>query len=366
MTTLHGAPLPKDFEDNAPLPAAEFNAVKNYWVTDELPDTAEDGDVVFVIESDPVGDGLPGIGGWAKVQSVSGVVEEKTFNDGDITWKVYKFTDDGFVTCSEAGLVEVLAVGSGGAGTGSGNHRLGGGGGGVIQQLTKLEAIPNPVVVGKGENQNAGQCSYVGDALAVFGGYGGASSGASSGAYDLARPPYVRVVPGQGHFGHAVGSGGGGGADGPGTSTEGGPGRVINFDGDGDVEYGRGGEPEYKSVQAPGIGQGGYAWAGGAGGPYEGGDGILMVRVPEQNAARVVMNVHGWNNYASVENGVVTSVNKVPDNVPYTTAVDEIPCGPEVTEGWNYDGSEFVAPEPDYSEQIKELEETLKNLRSAK
>jgi len=78
------------------------------------------------------------------------------------------------------------------------------------------------------------------------------------------------------------------------------------------------------------------------------------------------MNVHGWNNYASVENGVVTSVNKVPDNVPYTTAVDEIPCGPEVTEGWNYDGSEFVAPEPDYSEQIKELEETLKNLRSAK
>jgi len=164
MTTLHGAPLPKDFEDNAPLPAAEFNAVKNYWVTDELPDTAEDGDVVFVIESDPVGGGLPGIGGWATVQSVSGAVEEKTFNDGDITWKVYKFTDDGFVTCSEAGLVEVLAVGSGGAGTGSGNHRLGGGGGGVIQQLTKLEAIPNPVVVGKGENQNAGQCSYVGDA----------------------------------------------------------------------------------------------------------------------------------------------------------------------------------------------------------
>lgn len=70
--------------------------------------------------------------------------------------------------------------------------------------------------------------------------------------------------------------------------------------------------------------------------------------------------------FATVENGVVTSVNKTPDNIPYTTAVDEVSCGPEVAEGWNYDGSEFIAPEPDYSEQIKELEETLKNLRSAK
>jgi hypothetical protein len=50
MTELYGKQLPPDFKDNEKLTAAEFNAVKNYWVTDELPDTAEDGDVAFVIE----------------------------------------------------------------------------------------------------------------------------------------------------------------------------------------------------------------------------------------------------------------------------------------------------------------------------
>ncbi len=51
MTTLYGNPVPPDFNDGEELSAAEFNAVKNYWVTDELPDTAEDGEVAFVIES---------------------------------------------------------------------------------------------------------------------------------------------------------------------------------------------------------------------------------------------------------------------------------------------------------------------------
>jgi hypothetical protein len=93
---------------------------------------------------------------------------------------------------------------------------------------------------------------------------------------------------------------------------------------------------------------------------------VVIVRVPAANAEGVVLTRHGWLNFATVENGVVTSVNKTPDNLPYTAAVDEVPCGPEVSEGWNYDGSEFVAPEPDYSEQIKQLEETLQTLRGAK
>ena len=299
---------------------------------------------VKVHPDDAGGGELPGIGGWATVSAAGGTVEEKTYNDGNITWKVYKWTDDGTITCSEAGLVEVLAVGSGGSGTGSGTYRLGGGAGGVTQELTHLEAIENPVVVGKGKNQSAGDSSYVGTATGVFGGYGGSNSGASSGASQSATPAYVRIVPGQGNFGHAGGHGGGGGADGEGTSTEGGPGRVINFDGDGDVEYGRGGEPEYKSEDAPGIGQGGYAWAGGAGGPYAGGDGILMVRVPQENASSVVVTAHGWASFALVNDGVVTDVVKVPDNQPVNLEADWLACPSVVSAGWGYADGEFVSP----------------------
>ena len=81
MATLHGAPLPKDFEDNNPLTAAEFNAVKDYWVVDELPDTAEDGDVVFVIGDKPVGGELPGLGGWATIEEVSGTFTKHIYGD---------------------------------------------------------------------------------------------------------------------------------------------------------------------------------------------------------------------------------------------------------------------------------------------
>ena len=50
MTTLYGGPMPPDFTDGEQLTAAGFNAVKNYWVIDgELPEDAEDGDVVFSI-----------------------------------------------------------------------------------------------------------------------------------------------------------------------------------------------------------------------------------------------------------------------------------------------------------------------------
>ena len=287
---------------------------------------------------------LPGIGGWATVSAASGTVEEKTYNDGNITWKVYKFTDDGSVTCSTEGLVEVLAVGSGGAASASGTYKLGGGAGGVTQELTQLEAIENPVIVGKGENSGPGDSSYVGTATGIFGAYGGSSSGASSGAIGSARPAYVRIVPGQGHFGHAVGHGGGGGAEGEGTSTEGGPGRVINFDGDGDVEYGRGGEPEYKGEQAPGIGQGGYAWNGSPGGPYPGGDGIVLVRVPAENAASVSLNVYGWESFALVDDGVVTDVVKVPDNQPRTMEEGWLACPNMVRVGWEYVDGEFVSP----------------------
>jgi hypothetical protein len=59
----YGNPLPPDFEDGKPLTAAQFNAVKNYWVTDVLPEydpddpdsvEIQDGDVVFVIGDEPV------------------------------------------------------------------------------------------------------------------------------------------------------------------------------------------------------------------------------------------------------------------------------------------------------------------------
>jgi len=315
MTTLHGAPLPEDFENNAPLPADAFNAVKNYWVTDELPDTAEDGDVVFVVESDPFDPnatpGLPGLDGWATLDEVSGRFTRH--NDGD--WVAYEFTDNGTIKTS-GGIVDALLVGGGSYRTSVPRFC-----GGRVNEGLLLIGESHTITVGKGQRTQS----------ATWG-----SGSAISGVVEQGPVPY----PATGGF---VGAG-------PSTTVNNGgiPSSITGSE----VIY-----------AAHSLGTPGGSTATNA---SVGLDGVVVIRVPKEYADNVTENYFRWLNFATVENGVVTSVNKTPDNIPYTTAVDEIPCGPEVAEGWNYDGSEFVAPEPDYSEQIKELEETLKNLRSAK
>jgi hypothetical protein len=341
MTELYGNPLPPDFKDNEKLTAAEFNAVKNYWVTDELPDTAEDGDVVFVIEGDAVGGGLPGIGGWATIEEVSGDYTKHTYDD----WVAYEWTGDGTVTTS-GGLVDSLLVGQGGLQHDSG---AGGGGGGAFQSLINVGTVEDISVEtrsGIPGNQvylKAGGPSSLGNWQVAGGGTGYANGNLSGNGFAPAAP-----------------AGPGGGAGGKGTNTYPGPGMKSSITGS-EVEYGRGGWKDTPATSNPGEG------GGGSGGQnIWGNPGRVIIRVPKEYAPSVQENRHGWLHFATVENGVVTSVNKTPDNLPYTAAVDEVPCGSEVSEGWNYDGSEFVAPEPDYSDQIKQLEEQLQTLRGAK
>ena len=171
--TEYGAPLPKDFKDNDILTAAEFNAVKNYWVTDELPETAENGDVVFVVESDPFDPnatpGLPGIGGWATITDVSGVyIKHPVYEDGGMDWVAYEWTGAGTLTTS-GGLVETLLVSGGGGGfqdiTGAGS---------VYDGIVKLPSEANPLDVTPGgagvwdSNQSAvGKPSGIGDVIST-------------------------------------------------------------------------------------------------------------------------------------------------------------------------------------------------------
>jgi hypothetical protein len=410
MTELYGNQLPPEFNDGNKLTAAEFNAVKNYWVTDELPEDApdtpedekiQDGDVVFVIESDPVGGGLPGIGGWATIEEVTGTYKNPRYeyNDGPggvggTDWVAYEWTDDGTVKTS-GGLVDALIVGGGGSGGGATDSMGGGpgcGGAGAFRRdIAQLSGTVDVVVGAGGVGSNSsrscydGENSSLGNLVALGGGRGaltnsgtstinpGASGGGSA---------YLNggrgISQGMGNNGGSVwngsqGGGGGGAATPAGAAGQGGDGFIDSITGE-PVGYAGGGWCNAAGAPPVDFGAGhssngtsGRAGSGSGGTAQgSGGSGVVIIRVPKEYAPSVQENRHGWLNHATVEDGVVTSVNKTPDNLPYEASADEVPCGPEVAEGWNYDGSEFVAPEPDYSDQIKQLEETLQTLRGAK
>ncbi len=146
MTTLYGGPMPPDFTDGEQLTAAGFNAVKNYWIIDgELPETAEDGDVVFSIgEASDIRPELAGVGGWTHITEVEAPTNDIAPYEADgVTWKAYSWENPkvmsagptqnatrdllGSITLTEDGLIEVLIV----AGGGSGYSNAGGGGAGV-------------------------------------------------------------------------------------------------------------------------------------------------------------------------------------------------------------------------------------------
>ena len=81
---------------------------------------AEDGCVIIATVTNDPSDWnppgqLPGVGGWATVQSITGSAGTRyTYNDGVMDWVAYEFTDDGTLTKSE-GLADVLLI-SGGSG----------------------------------------------------------------------------------------------------------------------------------------------------------------------------------------------------------------------------------------------------------
>ena len=310
--------------------------------------------------------GLPGLGGWATITAVSGVYTPHRYNDGPggvggTDWVAYEFTDDGTITTSD-GLVDLLLVGAGGernavttASLGPGGRSGAGNGGGLVTGLWEVTAAPHDITVGTTAANNSAQSGSptTFDAITIpapGGGYAGSNRRGSS-----ALATFVGMGNGAPGFKSSI----------TGTETEYGRGGYLGSSGTDGWTHDNITPSEMPSTAGT-FGWGGsvypYDTAGGGHG-HPATPGVVIIRVPAANATVTRENPHGWLNFATVENGVVTSVNKTPDNVPYTTAVDEIPCGPEVAEGWNYDGSEFVAPEPDYSEQIKELEEMLKNLR---
>ena len=166
MATLHGAPLPEDFEDGKELTAAAFNAVKDYWVVDELPDTAVDGDVVFVIGDSPVGGSgeLPGVGGWADVTAVTGTGTKYEYTANGQDWSAFEWTADGSVTTSE-GLLDALLV-SGGMGYMT-NLSNSGGGGSIVTNIVEITGDSHAIEIGVGKPAGNNFEQYTGTPTSV-------------------------------------------------------------------------------------------------------------------------------------------------------------------------------------------------------
>jgi hypothetical protein len=315
--------------------------------------------------------GLPGIGGWATIEEVSGTYNKYPYNDGEMDWVAYEWTDDGTVTTS-GGLVDALVVNSGGGI--STRTDLGGHGGAVLRAIYDISSSSDNVVGGP----EGTYVTSIGIGTSIpdhnrsevwWSTFGKEDNGDINGKENDGVLGYELPIHGKGH----------------GLRTDGlgvlddilGPNDVRGYGGGGGGDFaGQAGYPKPKYDAIYGGGNpprpnsgGGYGSGTSSSRPPDNGlgsRGVVIIRVPAANAQGVSETRHGWLNFATVENGVVTSVNKAPDNLPYTAATDEVPCGPEVSEGWNYDGREFVAPEPDYSDQIKQLEEQLQTLRGAK
>lgn len=164
MTTLHGGPMPPDFTDGEQLTATAFNAVKNYWVIDgELPENAEDGDVVFVI-GEVTGGELPGIGGWSDITAVTGSGTKYSYTADGQDWSCFEWTTDGSVTTTD-GLVDSLLV-SGGMGY-MNNLSNSGGGGSIVTNILKIADGEHVIEIGEGKPAGNNFEQYTGTPTSV-------------------------------------------------------------------------------------------------------------------------------------------------------------------------------------------------------
>ena len=284
MTTLYGGPMPPNFTDGEQLTAAGFNAVKNYWIVEgELPETAEDGDVVFAIGDVAGGDVLPGVGGWATISEVeSPDIDVPIYTDAEgIQWKAYIWTNPkvmtaggatnptrdlrGSITLAEEGLIEVIVC----AGGGSGFSNAGGGGaGGVIATVVYTMAGKHEIYVGSGSQSTT------------------PGGGSSVGPIGMGGGSYRSSGDSGNGFSGVSGTTPGAGAAGPPYMDDGdwvpGPGIPLDWaDGETVVVYGLGGEESTSPSQPPGYGTGGtFQPSSDTGVYYPGANGVVLVRVP--------------------------------------------------------------------------------------
>lgn len=219
------------------------------------------------------------------------------------TYRVHKFTSSSDITFDQAGYVDVLIVGGGGAGGASYNYDMGGGGGagGLIERYNHyVDATTYSVNVGAGGTPSNGAVisargsdSSFGNIVAFGGGRGGnryatydrtymdgASGGGGADNSDLGGSS----ISGQGFDGGMAGSdisGGGGGAGGSGgapgigfSTCFGGDGRPTYFDNDTGDWMAGGGAGSYRSGARDqrGIASGGRG-GGGNGGTNGDGEG---------------------------------------------------------------------------------------------
>jgi hypothetical protein len=246
-----------------------------------------------------------------------------TYTDSGIDYKYITYNASGTLTCTVAGLADVLIVG---AGAGGGDSQGGGGGGGgVIAQSVFLDVSTYTVTIGgggaAGTSGNAGAFgtySALGRNVSIFGGGGGgsttlrsgrssaATSGGGSGPNNAINPDLIGTSQGQkGGNGASNVCGGGGGASGVGgngvASTSSGNGGAGISSSLNNTATGYGGGGGGGSLSGPGgtgtdgggnggantvAGSAGSANRGGGGGGGgnsalggAGGSGIVIVRV---------------------------------------------------------------------------------------
>ena len=308
MSTISGGSKP-EFTGNEVLKASELNLATHHWVATEVPDNSvgRDGDIVFVPGDNAPNSELPGIGGWATITEVTGDYTKHTYGD----WVAYEWTDDGSATCT-SGLLDTWIVAAGSVWAAPNN----GSGGEILDGLRYFAGDTHDVIVGAPATD--GKSSAFGDLITrrTYPPYAdhGAGAGGYTGASDRTLPRYGSIT---------------------GTS----------------LPYSAGRNGSTSPVGHPG----GMGTAG-----------TVIIRVPAANAQNVTENYFRFVYHATVEDSVVVSVTKTPDNQTYKTAVDEVECDSSVQVGYTYDEKKntFAAPEPDYSEEIAALTARLEELRN--
>lgn len=269
---------------------------------------ADDGGVWVKVWPDMIPPGIEGLGDWALIEEVSGTYTKHPHKAANGTDAVaYEFIDDGTVKTTD-GLVETLIVGGGGSG-----DSFGGLGGAFVDGVVKVAAGANTVTVGQsvaGVN-NFGTDSWLGSTVA-FGGRSNAS-----------HPSVVARK----HTSSITGA---------------------------DVDYcmdRNGPTPANRGAGAV------------AGVNALGSAGVVIIRVPLSHASNVTENFYRWLTYATVTDGVVTSIERVPDNEPHTLGSEWLPAHDGVQVGWSYTDGEFTPPPPPTREDlISELQNRIDDL----
>ncbi len=244
-------------------------------------------------------------------------------------WVAYEFTDNGTVKTTE-GLVDALAVSAGVTG-----HRDTGQApvaGTVVESLLSTTSGSHTVTIGQP------------------GAAGAAAGGSTVGSFTTRW-----TVPVQN--GSAGGTHQGAGA------TAGSDGKGIHSSITGvDVEYGmasghgnHGSVPGDTVKTTPGSSNDESVGTGVRG--------VVVIKVPLSHASNVIENFYRWLTFATVTDGVVTSVERVPDNEPHTLDAEWLPAPDGVQVGWSYTDGEFIPPPPPTREDlISELQNRIDDL----